>query len=137
MLNRSKAQQITSAKSLPLFLISILGGMITGWISIGEGEVIAAYLMLACGASAASSIGLGVILLAINSIYLTLIHSLFLGGVPWNIACLTMLGAVYGARLAPYLSQWIDQRMLKIAFAIIAIADGILFLIQAYIHGIK
>jgi len=139
MLNRSSQKEIsTLPKSLPLFLISIIGGMITGWISIGEGEVIAAYLMLACGASSASSIGLGVILLAINSIYLTIVHSLFLGGVPWHIAAFTMLGAVYGARLAPFLSQWISARTLKIIFSIIAIADGILFLVQVFVsHGIK
>ena len=138
MLNKTKEDSPHfEPKHLPLFLVSVLGGLITGWISIGEGELIAAYLMLACGFGSAASIGLGVILLAINSIYLTSIHCLFLGGVPWHIAAFTMLGAVYGARLAPFISQWISTRTLKIIFSTIAIADGIIFVAQAAQHGIK
>ena len=62
----------------PLFFTAILGGLVTGWIAIGEGEVVAALSMLAYGVEVAASIGLGVVLLAINSIYLTLVHQFYL-----------------------------------------------------------
>lgn len=126
-----------SHRRTPLFLLSVVGGLVTGWISIGEGELIAGYLMLACGLSTSQSIGLGVALMAINSIYLSLIHTLFLGGIPWHLAAFTILGTLFGAPLAPYLSQLVSHRTLKIIFAAIAIADGIIFLLQALSHGIR
>ncbi len=117
-----------------LFWVSIFGGLITGWVSIGEGEVVAAFLMLAYGVSAKRSIALGVALLAINSLYLTFNHIIFLGGIPWNIAIFTIGGAMYGAWMTPSLSRWLSARMMKIIFANIAILDGCLFIYQSG-HG--
>ena len=88
-------------RGFPLFAISLIGGLITGWIAIGEGELVAALLMLVYGVNVAACIGLGVVLLSINSIFLTLLHQFLLGGIPWNIAAFTGLGCVFGARLAP------------------------------------
>jgi uncharacterized membrane protein YfcA len=114
----------------PLFVVSIIGGLITGWIAIGEGELIAALLMLAYGVNVTACIGLGVVLLSINSIFLTVIHLFFLGGIPWSVAAFTSLGCVFGARLAPYLSRRSNPIVLKRIFAVIAICDGILFIVQ-------
>lgn len=122
--------EIPSNATLPLFIISLIGGLLTGWIAIGEGELVAALLMLAYGVDVTMCIGLGVLLLSINSIYLTLLHQFFLGGIPWNIAAFTGLGCVFGARLAPYLSHRSNPMVLKTIFAVIAICDGILFIIQ-------
>jgi len=122
--------EIPSSSALPLFIISFVGGLITGWIAIGEGELVAALLMLVYGVDVTMCIGLGVLLLSINSIFLTLIHSLLLGGIPWNIAAFTGLGCVFGARLAPYLSHRSNPLVLKTIFAAIAICDGILFIVQ-------
>lgn len=128
-----KLFQLTSA--VPLFIIFFIGGLITGWIAIGEGELVAALLMLVYGMDAAICIGLGVLLLSINSIYLTLLHHFLLGGIPWNIAAFTGLGCVFGARLAPYLSRRSNPMVLKTIFACIAICDGILFIVQyAIVH---
>ncbi len=33
----------------PLFFAAVLGGLLTGWVAVGEGEVVAALLMLAYG----------------------------------------------------------------------------------------
>ena len=114
----------------PLAFISLIGGLITGWIAIGEGELVAALLMLAYGVNVVTCIGLGVVLLAINSIFLTLIHSFFLGEIPWEIAMFTGFGCVFGARLAPHLSRRSNPMVLKGIFASIAILDGTLFIIQ-------
>jgi len=127
--------QIPPNASIPLFVISLIGGLITGWIAIGEGELVAALLMLVYGVNVTTCIGLGVLLLSINSIFLTLVHQFLLNGIPWDIAAFTGLGCVFGARLAPYLSRRSNPMVLKTIFAVIAICDGILFIIQyAILH---
>lgn len=115
----------------PLAGMSFLGGLVTGWVAIGEGEIIAAFCMLAYGLKATRALGLGVVLLSINSIFLALMHSLIIGGVPWDLAIFTMLGVLWGGRLGPYLAQWISLRTAKKIFATIAILDGLLILLQA------
>lgn len=137
VLSRRAAQaagrpDIPSEAVWPLFAIAIFGGMLTGWVAIGEGEVVAALLMLAYGVDVAACIGLGVVLLSINSIYLALIHQFLLGGIPWNIAAFTGLGCVFGARLAPWLSRHAHPIALKSIFAAIAICDGVLFIAQYF-----
>jgi uncharacterized membrane protein YfcA len=123
-------REIPANAAVPLFIMSVIGGLITGWIAIGEGELVAALLMLVYGVDVAVCIGLGVVLLAINSVFLTLLHHFLLGGIPWDIAAFTGLGCVFGARLAPWLSRRSNPMVLKTIFAIIAIGDGVLFIIQ-------
>ncbi|HTR40359.1 MAG TPA: sulfite exporter TauE/SafE family protein [Pseudomonadales bacterium] len=135
ILSRRTAKSATRTEippnaAFPLFIVSLIGGLITGWIAIGEGELVAALLMLAYGVNVTACIGLGVVLLSINSIFLTLLHHFFLGGIPWHIAAFTGLGCVFGARLAPFLSRRSNPIVLKTIFAIIAICDGILFIVQ-------
>lgn len=127
---KSVRLEIPRRATIPLVLMSIVGGLLTGWIAIGEGELIAALLMLVYGVDVAACIGLGVVLLSINSIFLAIIHQIFLGGIPWHIAAFTAFGCVFGARLAPYLSRRSNPLVLKNFFAAIAIGDGILFIVQ-------
>ena len=115
---------------LPVFLISILGGIITGWVAIGEGEIIAAFCMLVYGLNAGKSIGLGVVLLAVNSIVLALIHALYFGGVPWDLAIFTMLGVLWGRRMGPYVAQRFASINIKRFFGWIALLDGAVILFQ-------
>jgi uncharacterized membrane protein YfcA len=129
-LKSAARMEIPPNAAVPLFVISCVGGLITGWIAIGEGELVAALLMLVYGVNVTTCIGLGVLLLSINSIFLTLLHQFLLGGIPWHIAAFTGLGCVFGARLAPYLSRRSNPMVLKTIFAVIAICDGILFIVQ-------
>jgi uncharacterized protein len=115
---------------IPLFLMSIVGGVITGWVAIGEGEIIAAFCMLAYGLKADRAVGLGVVLLSVNSILLALIHSLYFGGVPWDMAIFTILGVLWGGRMGPFISQWVSSRRLKIVFAWVALLDGLVIMFQ-------
>jgi uncharacterized membrane protein YfcA len=116
---------------VPVMLVSLVGGLITGWVAIGEGEIIAAFCMLAYGLNANRAIGLGVVLLSINSLLLAFIHSFHFGGVPWELAVFTMLGVLWGGRLGPFLAQWISMRTTKKAFAFIALLDGLVISLQA------
>lgn len=99
-----RVEELPRSAMLPLALVSALGGTITGWVAIGEGEIIAAFCMLAYGLEANRGVGLGVVLLSINSIVLALIHALYFGGVPWiwrSLRCLRFYGAVVWARSSP------------------------------------
>ncbi|MBI5546886.1 MAG: sulfite exporter TauE/SafE family protein [Deltaproteobacteria bacterium] len=127
---RGQRSDIPARARLPLAAVAFLGGTLTGWVAVGEGEVVAAFLMLAYGLRADRGIGLGVVLLSINSIFLVLLHHFVYGGVPWSMILFTGLGAVFGAQLGPRVGQWVGPRRLKIGFAAVAIADGCLFLFQ-------
>jgi uncharacterized membrane protein YfcA len=116
----------------PVAAMSLLGGLVTGWVAVGEGEIIAAFCMLVYHLSPNRALGLGVTLLAINSIFLALVHGIFLGGVPWNMAIFTALGVLWGGRLGPFLAQWISTRMAKKIFAVVAILNGLLILFQVF-----
>ena len=128
---------ILADRALPaLFAVSVLGGLVTGWVAIGEGEIVAAFLILVYGLAPERGIGLGVALLSLNSIFLAVLHMRFLGGLPWELGAFTILGCVFGARLGPWVSQRVSQKFLKLAFAAIAITDGLIFTVQfALRHG--
>ncbi|MCB0210982.1 MAG: hypothetical protein KDJ52_16700 [Anaerolineae bacterium] len=78
-------------------------------------------------------VGLGVVLLAVGSIYLTLLHQITAHDIPWDMAIFTLLGAVFGARSAPFFTQYLSPRALKLGFAAIAIVDGLIFVGQSYL----
>ncbi len=114
----------------PVALVSAFGGLITGWVAIGEGEIVAAFCMLAYNLDANCALGLGVLLLSLNSILLAIIHGLFLGGVPWDMAIFTILGVLWGGRMGPFVAQWVSPVTAKRVFASIAIMDGSLIFLQ-------
>jgi uncharacterized membrane protein YfcA len=138
LLGRSGTRDnLPKSATLPLILASCIGGLITGWVAIGEGEIVAASMMLGFGLSADRGIALGVALLSINSIYLSILHQAFMGGLPWSMAAFTAFGCIFGARLGPYFTQWISHKTLKVLFAIVAVSDGILFVVQFVLHARK
>ena len=116
---------------IPMILVSFIGGMITGWVAIGEGEIIAAFCMLAYGLNPNKAIGLGVVLLSINSLLLASIHGAYFGGVPWDMAIFTMLGVLWGGLLGPFVTQWGNSYLIKKSFALIALLDGLIITLQA------
>ncbi len=127
------ARREVPRRALPaLAAVAFVGGVLTGWVAMGAGEVVAAFLMLACGLEAGRGIGLGTVLLSIDSIFLAVLHAALVGGVPWEMAAFTALGCACGGRLGPVVAQWVGPRHLKMAFATVAIADGLLFAVQAY-----
>ncbi len=124
-------QDIPVRANAAVAAVSFFGGLITGWVAIGEGEIVAAFCMLAYGLNANRALGLGVVLLSINSIFLAMLHALYFGGVPWDMAIFTMLGTLWGGRLGPFVAQWFSLRTAKKIFAVIAVLDGALIVLQA------
>ena len=120
----------------PLRFVAGAGGMLSGWVAIGAGELSAAYLMLAHQLRPDRAIGLGVVLLSAASIWLCGIHTLLLDGIPWRWRSSSVLGTVFGARLGPWwLAQRVPPRRLKQLFGAVAIADGLLFVASAWLGG--
>ena len=131
-LNRKQGvDDLPARANWPLALISLAGGMVTGWVAIGEGEIVAASCMLGWGLRVNRALGLGVVLLSVNSIFLALLHALVFGGVPWEMAVFTMLGTLWGGRMGPFVAQWFSVRTAKKIFGVIAMADGVLIVLQA------
>lgn len=131
LLNRKGHLDVLPSKAmLPVFFISFIGGMITGWVAIGEGEIIAAFCMLAYGLNANKAVGLGVVLLSVNSILLALLHSLYFGGVPWEMAMFTMISVLWGGRMGPMLAAKVSSKTVKRIFAWIAVLDGLVIMFQ-------
>lgn len=128
---RGGLRDLPARGNWPVAVVSFFGGMITGWVAIGEGEVVAAFCMLAYGLNANRALGLGVVLLSINSIFLIGLHAFIFKGVPWDLAMFTMLGTLWGGRMGPYLAQWMSMRAAKQVFAVIAVLDGVLIVLQA------
>lgn len=121
---------LPSKAIFPLIFASLFGGIITGWVAIGEGEIVAAFCLLAYGLKTELAVGLGVVLLAINSIFLGSIHIFYFGGIPWDLAIFTMLGVLWGGRMGPFISQAIPSKKLKLVFSWVAILDGLFMTLQ-------
>lgn len=118
-------------RALPMLVVaSAVGGLLTSWVAIGAGEVVAAVLMVWLRVQADRAVALGVVLLSSASIVLGSYYA-WRGGVPWDLAVVMVPGVVLGARLAPTLVARLPETGLKRLFAFIAIADGLLFSLQA------
>ena len=113
-------------------LVCVIGGLLTAWVAIGIGEIVAAFLIVLCGQRTEKAVGLGVFLLAATCAGLAVLHALWLGGVLWDWIAFLVLGVVFGGRLGPYLVQWISSRSLKLFFACVAILDGLLISWQSW-----
>ena len=71
-------------------------------------------------------------MLSVTSVWLCAIHVFLLEGIPWDMAAFLVLGTVYGARLGPWVAQYVAPWRLKLLFGFVAIADGVLFFVQAW-----
>jgi uncharacterized membrane protein YfcA len=62
---------------------------------------------------------------------LGLLHAFVFKGVPWNMAFFLMLGTLWGGRMGPFVAQWFSLRTAKKIFAVVAVLDGTLIVLQA------
>ena len=129
----AQRDSVPPAAHARLRVVAAAGGLVSGWVAIGAGELAAAFLMLSQQLRADRAIGLGVVLLSAASLWLCAIHSFLLDGIPWELALFLVLGTVFGARLGPWLAQRVRPRLLKQVFGAVAIADGLLFVANAWL----
>lgn len=131
---RSERAAVPPAAHAALRAAAGLGGLASGWVAIGAGELPAAYLMLRRRVRPDVAIGLGVVLLAATSVWLLALHVVALDGVPWERALFLVLGCVFGARLGPWLADRVPPTHLRRLFGAVAIANGTLFAFEAWRH---
>lgn len=132
LLHRDGDRTAAAPTHLPgLLAVALLGGLITAWVAIGVGELLAAALIVASRLEPQRAIGFGVVLLACCSVVLGALHAFVLGGVPWDLVAFLVPGVVIGARCGPAVAEALGPTRLKLGFAVIAIGDGLLFLWQA------
>jgi uncharacterized membrane protein YfcA len=129
---RAERAAVPPAAHAALRAAAALGGLASGWVAIGAGELPAAYLMLRQRLRADLAIGLGVVLLAATSVWLLVLHVVALDGIPSERALFLVLGCVFGARVGPWLADRVPSATLRRLFGAIAIGNGVLFALQAW-----
>lgn len=139
--NRSHGERIENA-SVPqtgfYLLLCLLGGLVTAWVSIGIGEVVALYLLFVYRLRIESAIATGVAALAACSVIGLAMHG-WIGGIPWTYVAFTVPGVIIGGRYGARLGRWVESNVfqkardsngspLKWTFAIVVLLDGVVML---------
>lgn len=111
-----------------LTIIAFLGGIITAWLSVGVGELVAVYLILR-GFNITSAIALAVILSACTVWSAIFQHLLISQAIYWQILLFAGAGAVIGGILAKRIVLYFSIIKLKVFFASWVLIMGIASLI--------
>jgi uncharacterized membrane protein YfcA len=107
-----------------LAMISFVGGLITAWISVGIGEVVAIVLILRRYPTMVA-ISIGVATTAITVLTAAYYHIAVIDSVNWSIIQFAVPGAILGGTFAYLLSEKLGPVRLKIFFSIWIILTGI------------
>lgn len=128
LLNRSKNTiKLAGIDRVSLALISYLGGMITAWLSVGVGELVAVYLIIR-GFNVTMSIAVAVILTAFSVWSGIVYHALLLDSVIWPIVLFAGMGAIIGGTLAKHVVLAFSPSKLKIFFGTWVLLLGVVSL---------
>ncbi|MDT0594768.1 sulfite exporter TauE/SafE family protein [Aestuariibacter sp. P117] len=109
---------------LALILTAILGGVITAWLSVGVGELVAVYLILR-GFNVTFAIALAVMVSAFSVQAAIFYHILISNAVYWQIVAFAGAGAIIGGMLAKYVVLYFSPAKLKVFFASWVLVMGI------------
>jgi uncharacterized membrane protein YfcA len=113
--SQSIKTKLTPADFVVVSLIGIFGGMITAWLSVGVGEILALYLLIR-GFSATVSVAAAVCVSAI-SVWSAISYHVLANNVVWEVLAFAGPAAVIGGTVARYIAIWMPARALKIFFA--------------------
>lgn len=103
--------------------VSFIGGLITAWISIGIGEIVAIYLIMR-HMPVMIAVSSGVILSSITVISAVPYH-IWQGHPVWEIVVFAAMAAVIGGTVARFLSFRLGPVRLKIFFATWVLVTGL------------
>lgn len=113
---------------LLLGVIAFFGGIITAWLSVGVGELVAVYLILR-GFNVTSAIALAVILSAFT-VWSAIFHHLFVTqAIYWHVLLFAGAGAIVGGIIAKRVVLYFSVVKLKLFFATWVLIMGITSLI--------
>ncbi len=113
---RSSARRLLLVDTMCLGIIAFLGGIITAWLSVGVGELVAVYLILR-GFNVTSAIASAVILSAFTVWSAVIYHLIISQAIYWNILLFAGAGAIIGGILAKKVVLYFSAIKLKIFFA--------------------
>ena len=123
-------QQIKRLDIALLPIIAFAGGVVTAWLSIGVGELIAVYLIIR-GFNVAFSIAVAVILSAFSVWAGVLYHVMVTDSVYWPVVMFAGAGAIVGGMLAKHLVLYFSATHLKVFFASWVLLLGVSTLYQS------
>lgn len=109
-------QHLNKSDFYLLPLIGFVGGIITAWLSIGVGELVAVYLIIR-GFNVTLSIACAVILSAFSVWAGVLYHVFITEQVYWPVVMFAGAGAIIGGILAKHVVLFFSATHLKIFFA--------------------
>ncbi|WP_082897188.1 sulfite exporter TauE/SafE family protein [Thalassotalea crassostreae] len=104
--------QLSKSEILLIAVVSFIGGIITGWISVGVGEILAVVLLLR-GFSVMFSVAAGVIVSAL-SVMSGIAYFINESLININVLLFAAPGAIIGALLARYIALWLGPQKLKL-----------------------
>jgi len=108
-----------------LVITCYIGGLITAWISVGIGEIVAIVLILRRYPTMVA-IAMGVAVSAISVLTAAYHHIVIIDSVNWSIILFAVPGAILGGTFAYLLSEKLGPTRLKIFFSIWIILTGLL-----------
>jgi len=107
-----------------LLFIGFFGGMVTAWLSIGVGELVAVYLIIR-GFNITMAIALAVILSAATVWSAVGYHLLVSHAVVWSVVLFAGAGAILGGMLAKYVVLAFSPQKLKLFFGTWVLVLGV------------
>ena len=114
-----------------LGLFSFAGGLITAWLSVGVGEIVAVYLILR-RFDVTMSVAIAVVITAITVWFAAPQHMLISPQINWDVVILAGPGAILGGIFARTLVTYLSARKLKIFFATWLLVLGSVELFKLY-----
>nr|WP_246587838.1 sulfite exporter TauE/SafE family protein [Alteromonas lipotrueiana] len=125
LLKRTSFQKnLSTVDIIMLPFIAFSGGIITAWLSVGVGELVAVYLIIR-RFNITMAIAVAVILTAVCVWCAMAFHWLQTHAVVWQIVLFAGVGAALGGRLAKYVVLAFDVKHLKIFFGIWVLLMGV------------
>lgn len=124
-------------------LACVIGGIVTAWVSLGIGEVVALWLLFRHRVRIEKAIGTGVAALALCSIMGMVLHtSRDFAAFPWEYLAFTAPGVALGGFSGARAARWLEAKMLaqgkrsplKVIFAVVVLLDGIVMLAHVHMH---
>ncbi|MBW8192359.1 sulfite exporter TauE/SafE family protein [Neiella marina] len=120
--------QINAVDCWMISWIGLAGGMVTAWLSVGVGELLAVYLILR-GYHLAMSIAAAVIVSAITVWSAIPYHVLVSQEIQWGVVLFAGPCAVIGGLLARSLVSRLSIRLVKLLFAAWVLLTGVFTLV--------
>jgi uncharacterized membrane protein YfcA len=124
MRQQRNVSAIMGVDIIMLTFIAFFGGVITAWLSVGVGELVAVYLILR-GFNVSFAIALAVIISAFTVQGAIIYHLLISKAVYWQIVIFAGAGAIIGGIIAKHVVLYFSPVKLKIFFGTWVLVMGI------------